>query len=181
MPYKNGGGNKPELYNPKNGEYCSGSFDVNKEKLLNYYYKIPNRDLIEHINDFNEFEKNEFINYIKTKQTAKILSQNKIDYLFTPLVSGDKSSFLNMLGYNKEELFTDILNNTDFSFMMFDDINKYGLIVKAPTKLISKKDGKNYYVTSIWMFDNDNKTFRFITLHPGGKEIWNLVYSIKLK
>ena len=184
MPYKPGGGNKPELYDPDTGEYTEEDKRIiNKRNLeslvMHYLFGMKEEKAAFPDYRFNDREYCElYVDYLKEISFNKEIDSRKAKYLLTYSAKGDKSLFLkNKLGYNEEKLLNDIYSNTDFRTMMFSELTEYGLKVIACTKLKSQIEGKIYYATSVWQFTSP-KNARFITLIPGEK-IWDLIYLKK--
>ena len=185
MPYKTGGGGKPELYNEENGEYTEEekqkrNFSDFEKMLFHYYLECDNVDV-----PFPNYKWNNknycdlYIKHLKEEGINHYVEEAKLSYLLSYQEKHDKSTFLkDKLGYDEHTLYEDIMNNTDFNTAMYSELNKYGLKIIACTSLKSKNDGKIYLVTTVWEI-KPNKRARFITLIPGGDKIWNFIYSTK--
>ena len=176
MPVKIGGGNKLQYYDKDAGEYSDEQKldlnEIDKENLVMYhYYGIDDETIVFHFPNYkiHDIEYCEmFCQFAKDKVTLNEINDEKIIYLLKFDPKKDKSTFLNNLGYNLnniQKLKDDIFNKTFLKSLLFTRINKWGMSVIAPTKL------NGTIVTSVWMLNADF-TLRFITLIPGGDKIW---------
>lgn len=176
FPTKKGGGNKQELYDPENGQYT----DEEKAKLLDdeisnmvmrYIFGLDNTfDPQFPIFGFHTDEYCEL--YVKHRicKLYRCLSYTKIEYLLTPISKNDKSNFFKLLGYelndnDKNILYKEIIDGTDFTKRKFNKLNEFGLFIKAPTKLYNKNHTRFVYITTIWKYSKDEK-LTFITAIP---------------
>jgi hypothetical protein len=101
-----------------------------------------------------------------------IIAEEKVrDYLLVPLDADDKSGYLALAGYTREEyweLLRDIRNQLLPAEAQFQYRNKFGdfFIVRG---VLQGSNGKRLVVHSIWVLDVDN-IVRFVTLRPGKRE-----------
>ena len=173
FPKKIGGGNEPEFYDPETGEYS----DEEKAKLLDNELANIVMRYIFNLNDTFDpqfpifgFHTEEYCElYVKFRITKnyKDLDYNKIDnYLLKPLKKDDKSNFFTIHGYDKskrDELYNQIISNTDMLKKKFDHLNAYGIVIKAPTKIYSYKNKEYILITTVWIYKNDG-WFHFVTV-----------------
>jgi len=186
MPYKTGGGGKPELYDKKTGEYTDEEKKTKNasdlETIMHRYF-LDEKSFSVSFPNYKWNDKEYCDLYIKffneQKNIKRTIEMPKMKYLLSFREKDDKSMFLKeKLGYDENQLYNDINNNTDFKTMLFSDLNEYGLKVVACTKLKSQLDGKEYLVSSVWQITKDHN-IRFITLYPGGEKIWNFISTKK--
>lgn len=180
FPTKKGGGGKQELYDPENGQYT----DEEKAKLLDDEISNMVMRYIFGLDDTFDprfpifgFHNDEYCElYVKHRicKLYRCLSYNKIEYLLTPISKNDKSNFFKLLGYglndtDKNILYKEIIDGTDFTKRKFNKLNEFGLFIKAPTKLYNKNRTKFVYITTIWKYGKDEK-LTFITAIPKAME-----------
>ena len=178
MPYKNGGGGLPELYDPDNGQYT----DEEKAKFLDgeisnmvmrYIFGLSRTyDPRFPIYGFHSDEYCElYVKHIlRNSKISPFLPHEKIGYLLTHKDKDDKSHFFNLLGYglndeDKETLFEEIMGGADFAKMRFSKFNRFGLFVKVPTKIYDRTKRRYIRITTIWRHDKKEQ-FHFITAIP---------------
>lgn len=162
MPFKIGGRDKLQQYDPENGEYT----DEEKAHFLEaeminimgrYQFGLKNTYLPRF--PIYGFHSNEYCHlYVRhvITETERILDANKIkNYLLIFEEKSDKSIFFNNLGYYQkdwEEIYYQIMNNTHLSKMNFTRLTKHGLFLKAETK-IKSMDSFNYLkVETVFLF-----------------------------
>ncbi len=132
MEFKLGGGRHMQPYDTENGQYTDKDVLIIREKdmenlVLVYLFGMdydhlkfyfPNYKI--HDEDYCEM----FVKYIRhfIKNEDAIIETRKIEYLLSVHYQRDKSSFLNKIGYNRdnvEQLIEDIRWNTNFQTATF--------------------------------------------------------------
>jgi len=178
MEFKLGGGRHMQPYDPENGQYTDEDALIIGEKdmenlVLVYLFGMDYDHLVFHFPNYkihNEDYCEMFVKYIRRfiKNEDAIVETRKIEYLLSVHYQRDKSSFLNKIGYNRdnvEQLIEDIRWNTDFQTATFKTINNFTFNFKAKTTI------NNYVVTTAWQLSK-NGDIRLITLIPGGDKKW---------
>jgi hypothetical protein len=104
---------------------------------------------------------------------ATIAIEKVRDYLLIPRVKGDKSGYLALAGYKREdfwELLRDIREQLLPGDAIFQRRDEFGEYYELDGFLIGP-NGKRLGVETIWMYENDGK-IRFLTLFPdeGGRK-----------
>lgn len=185
MPYKKGGGGKPELYDEENGEYTEEekrrkNYKDFDKAFFRFFLDCKNLEISFPNPKWNDQEYCDlFVKYFKQEKINSVIEMPKMKYLLSFHQNNDKSKFLkDKLGYDELKLYNDIANKTDFSTMTYSDLTEYGIKVIACTKLKSQFNDKEYLVTSVWQITKD-RIVRFITLYPGGELLWSFIYTRK--
>lgn len=174
MPYKTGGGGMPELYDPDNGQYT----DEQKSKLLDtelsnivlrYIFGLSGTFEPRYpIYGFHSDEYCELYVRFRICKNQKYINYDKIDnYLLKPLLKNDKSLFFKLHGYDisrRNELYKQLILNTDMTKMKFDHLNEFGILVNVPTQLYSYKEKKNILIYTVWIYKKD-EWFHFVTVN----------------
>lgn len=183
MPYKPGGGNRPELYDPRNGQYTD-DIDVELFKkqsleleLTNIVGRVvfknyhPEDTLFEPRYPIYRFHNDLYCRmYIIDQVRGKniFIDYQKITkYLLVRKESNDKSHFFELHGYtnkNPYELYEAIVTGTDTNKAKYHKIDEYGLFVEIPTKIYSKREKGYITITTIWRFDENTKRLHFVTV-----------------
>ena len=97
MPYKPGGGNKPQLYDSTNGEYVDRDYDIykrikNKEFLRKYLFNSQNEEMMFPQEDINDREYTElYVEYLEKRKFEHLVPDSKIEYLLNYTRKNDKS------------------------------------------------------------------------------------------
>ena len=178
MDFKLGGGRHMQPYDPENGQYIIEDASVIGEKdmenlILVYLFGLDFDYLKFHFPNYKIHDKDYcemFVKYIRRfiKNENAIVETRKIEYLLSVHYQRDKSSFLNKIGYNHDNvdrLIEDIRWNTDFQTATFKTINNFTFNFEAKTTI------NNYVVTTAWQLSK-NGDVRLITLIPGGDKKW---------
>lgn len=175
-PTKEGGGGKQEFYDPTNGKYT----DKEKAKFLDdeianivmrYIFGLSNTyDPRFPIFGFHNEEYCEL--YVKHRicKVQRDVPYLKMDYLLNFRKKDDKSLFFKLFGYqnnnrDKNLLFKEIMDGSDFSKMKFQKFTEYGIFVMVPTRIKVLNKEKRVEVTTIWRYSKD-EWFHFVTLIP---------------
>ena len=98
---------------------------------------------------------------------ATIAVEKVRDYLLKPLDVDDKSGYLALAGYTREdywELMRDIRSQLLPAEGTFQKSNQFGEYYIVPGRLHGP-NGRRLSVNSIWLKDNDDP-FKFVTLRP---------------
>jgi hypothetical protein len=98
-----------------------------------------------------------------TAQQITISEEKIINYLLVKKPKNDKSTFLNGLGYTKENyqsLIEDIKSLAVENEATLSRTSEFGDLYSVKGKL------KGRYVVTIWLEELPDNTFRFVTLYP---------------
>lgn len=99
-----------------------------------------------------------------------VVSHSKVrDYLLKPLASDDKSNYMSLGGYSRdnwEELLKDIIEYLSTKNAELIEKTSYGDKYLIQGILPGTQEGRNLYVDSIWQKDKFDDFYRFITLYP---------------
>lgn len=170
--YKKGGGDKDQLYDKENGQYMRNEqCEKDEENLvltkifgINTHKPIVYPTVNVHDNDYCEL----IIRYCLNLKRP-YLDENKIvKYLLIKKEKDDKSNFLNILGYNKnnwQELYKQLLDGTSFDKRKLSNFNEYQLTFETKTIIYDYVKNRKINITSIWNVEKDF-TIRFITIIP---------------
>jgi len=108
-----------------------------------------------------------FVELYRDKFTPLKPNGSKITYLLSLQSSGDKSKRLIEWGYRSfypEQLYKDIINNTNFKTIKFSRFNMHGdVLLKAETTLNWNR------ATTIWYLNPYDYSLSFVTLYTTGK------------
>ena len=170
MPYKNGGGDKPQLYSKNSGEYIrnpqcehdEGVLVLSKLFGLNIQEKIAFPTYGIHDDDYCIL----FIKYCVNYDFPEIPDEKITKYLLVPQNSVDKAKFLNGLGFslnNPEELYSAIIRGTEFKKKK-PRLKAESFCINTET-ILYNKDKKKYSCITSWAVKPDF-TLRFVTLIP---------------
>ena len=182
MPYKTGGGGKPELYDPENGQY------TDEEKNALFEQELGNIVLRNLFHDKeNTYEPRYPIDGFHTKiyclfYVRETVAGSEIyvddakvrDYLVVLHEQNDKSKFFKKMGYTKDnwqELHKEIYAGSDSKKVKFNKLNKHGLRVEIETEIPILNEKPLYMrFKTIWLYDEKTKKLKFITAIPKDAE-----------
>ena len=172
--YKKGGGEKLQLYDPKNGEYT----DEDKKKLFedemsNIVLRCIFNDDDTYIPRYPIFGFHDddycrlYVGYCIKKPHFFINKKKVTDYLLTFRKNSDKSLFFKKQGYtleNSNELYNQLIEGSNIDTIKYNKIHPYGLNVEMTTTIQSITYNKKIAMKSIWRFEEDNNRLMFITV-----------------
>lgn len=172
VDYKKGGGDKKQLYNEANGRYIRNpQCEKDEESIImgkvfgfKGYGPIAYPNPKVHDMDYCEL----FMAYCLNLRYPLINDEKITKYLLLWRKDGDKSKFLNMLGYslnNWQKLSDNILKGTSFKPKIVTRFDLYGVNFKTETVLFNLVKLKNVSVTTVWHIEEDFSV-RFVTLIP---------------
>ena len=172
MPYKKGGGNKPELYSEKTGEYVRNPRCIEDEKnlVMNKIFGVEtNKPISYPIFGVHDEEYCELVIKYCLDINNPLLEVDKLTcYLLVQKDKNDKSKLLNQLGYdlsNWKELGEQIIKGTNFKKKRLSRYQSNAFTISAETKIVNKKTNSYYSCTTIWAVQFNFK-IRFVTLIP---------------
>ena len=181
-PFKPGGGNHPQLYDPNNGQYSQEQISkLFEEEMANivmryifglpqdtYYPRYPILGF--HNDDYCKLYVRHAIYDIK-----KDIPEAKVrDYLLKYRKEDDKSKFFKMHGYSTDnyvKLLEEIYYGSDFTRRRFERFDEFGLTIAVPTKIYSEKEHKKIMIITYWKYGYDKDYMHFITVNINKKEI----------
>ena len=187
MPLKPGGGNRPELYDPKNGRYVADEEfkkSSHELELSNVVARVVFKDYNPDSTLFTPrypifgyhsdlYNRMYVVDQVRGKPI--FIRDNKVkDYLLKHNEINDKSHFFEIHGYSRDnyiELRDAIINGTDSSRAKYNKMTHYGLFVEMQTKIYSRKEKDYIKIITIWKVDEKTLNLNFITVNLDKKRI----------
>ena len=177
---KIGGGNKPQDYDPENGQYVDEQKHSLEDQMKNivFRYIFGDFDTYDPFFPVYGFHDEDYCDMYVTfalKKPVKYFPEEKVTkYLLVWNKSGDKSNFFRIHGYSLDnranELYDQILKNSDMSKRKFNRFTSKCLSIEVPTKIFSYKYNKNITIKTIWrVTENGQAHFITVVLEKGEK------------
>lgn len=173
MFMKKGGGNKPQLYDPDNGQYSDEEKKVFFEQEMSNIvlrYIFGAKGTYEPRFPINGFHNADycrlFLEHCLPGLNRDFPEEKVTEYLLKKREINDKSSFFALHGYtmaNASELYQQLMDRADFSQMEFERLTDFGIKLSVPTEIFSKKEGKRIQIRTIWIYQR-NEMMHFVTV-----------------
>jgi hypothetical protein len=173
MPYKPGGGDKPQLYDVNSGEYIRNPKCEEDEKnlVLNKMFGIDTGVPIAYpvygVHDLDYCKL--FVAYCLNTKNPYIDERKITKYLLIHQEKDDKSKLMNLIGYSSEnwnELEQQIIKGTTFKIKSKIKLNPMTCTFATYTNIYDKNCNKYRQYISVWAIEKDF-SLRFVTLKKG--------------